>query len=69
MGGACSAYGGEQRHIQGCGGEWGNLKERVPSGFPTKTHLGRPKRRWEDNVKKDLGSGMLGCGLDQAASR
>jgi hypothetical protein len=42
MGGACSAYGGEQRHIQGFGGELGNLKERVPSGFPTKTHLRDP---------------------------
>jgi len=26
MGGACSAYGGEERHIQGLGG--GNLRER-----------------------------------------
>jgi len=26
MGGACSAYGGEERHIQGFG--WGNLRER-----------------------------------------
>ena len=25
-GGACSAYGGEERHIQGFG--WGNLRER-----------------------------------------
>jgi hypothetical protein len=27
--------------------------------------LGRPKRRWEDNIKMDLGEiGFLGCGLD-----
>ena len=32
MGGACSAYGGEERHIQGFGG--GNLKERDHLGDP-----------------------------------
>ena len=32
MGGACSAYGGEERLIQGFGG--GNLKERDHLGDP-----------------------------------
>ena len=46
MGRACSAYGGEERRIQGFGGEtW------KPEG---KRPLGRPKRRWEDNIKRDL---------------
>jgi hypothetical protein len=26
--------------------------------------LGRPRRRWEDNIKISSGSGMLGYGLD-----
>jgi len=50
MGGACSAYGGEERRIQGFGG--GNLRERRP--------FGRPKRTWEDNIKMDLQK--VGCG-------
>jgi len=32
MGGACSAYGGEERRIQGFG--WGNLRERDHLEFP-----------------------------------
>ena len=43
MGGACSAYGGEERRIQGFGGK--------PEG---KRPLGRPRRRWEDNIKMDI---------------
>ena len=31
---------------------WGNLKETKP--------LGRPRRRWEDNIKMDLQE--VGCG-------
>ena len=43
MGGACIAYGGEERCIQGSGGEtWGQRP------------LGRPRRRWEDNIKMDF---------------
>jgi len=43
MGGACSAYGGE---------EWLN---RVLVGKPEgKRPLGRPRLRWEDNIKIDL---------------
>jgi len=43
MAGACSTYGGEDRFIHG-------LVEK-PEG---KISLGRPKRRWEDNIKTDL---------------
>ena len=43
MGWACSAYGGEERCIQGLVGK--------PEG---KRPLGRPRRRWEDNIKMDL---------------
>jgi len=43
MGGACSAYGGEERCVQGFGGE--------PEG---KRPVGRPRRRWEDNIMMDL---------------
>ena len=52
MGGACSAYRGEVRCIQGFGGE---LEGKRP--------LGRPRRRWEDNIKMDLQE--VGCdGMD-----
>ena len=43
MGGACSLYGGGERHIQGFGGETEGKKP-----------LGRRKRRWEDAIKMDL---------------
>jgi hypothetical protein len=50
MGWACSAYGGEERCIQGFGG--GNLRP-----------LGIPRRRREDNIKADLQE--MGCeGMD-----
>ena len=49
MRGACSTHGGEERRIQGFGGE--------PEG---KRPLGRPRRRWEDNIKMDLQE--VGCG-------
>jgi len=42
MGGACSTYGGEERSIQSFDGETG-----------AKEPLGRPRRRWEDNIKMD----------------
>jgi len=51
MDGTCSTYRGEERHIQGFGGE--------PEG---KRPLGRPRGRWEDNIKLDLqkvGSGGM----------
>jgi len=49
MGGACSAYGGE-----------GDVY-RVLVGKPErKITLGRPRRRWEDNIKMDFQE--VGCG-------
>jgi hypothetical protein len=45
MGWACSAYGGKERRIQGFGGE--NLRDKRP--------LGRPRHRWEDNIKMEWG--------------
>jgi hypothetical protein len=42
-GGACSTYRGQQRCIKGFGGK--------PEG---NRPLGRPKRRWDDNIKIDL---------------
>jgi hypothetical protein len=49
MGGACSMYGVEERCVQGLVGK--------PEG---KRPLGRPRRRWEDNIKMD--SQEVGCG-------
>jgi len=49
MGGACSAYGE------------GTVVYRVLVGkLEGKTPLGRPRRRWEDNIKMDLQE--VGCG-------
>jgi len=42
MGGACSTYGGEKRCVYDFGGE--TLGKR---------QFGRPRRRWEDNIKTD----------------
>jgi hypothetical protein len=40
---------------------------RVLVGKPEgKRPRGRPKRRWEDNIKMDLQK--VGCGLDRASS-
>ena len=50
VGGACSAYGGEERRIQGCGGE-----------ILGKEDNGRPRRRWENNIKMNLQE--VGCGV------
>jgi hypothetical protein len=50
MGRACSAYGGKG---EACTGFWlGNLRG--------KRTLGRPRRRWEGNIKMDLQE--VGCG-------
>jgi hypothetical protein len=49
MGGACSVYRGEERRMQGFGGK-----------SDGKRPLGRPRRRWEDNIKMDLQD--VGCG-------
>jgi len=52
LGGTCSAYGGEERRIQGLVGK--PLGRRPP---------GRPNRRWDDNIKMDLQEGECG-GMD-----
>ena len=49
MGETCSAYGGEERRIHGFCGK--------PDG---KRQLGKPRHRWEDNIKMDLQE--VGCG-------
>ena len=50
MGGACSAFGGERRGVY-----------RVLVGKPEgKRPFGRPRRRWEDNIKMNLQE--VGCG-------
>jgi hypothetical protein len=51
MGGACSAYEGEDWSIKGFGGK--------PEG---KRSLGILRHRWKDIIKI---SGMLECGLDR----
>ena len=51
MGGACGAYGGGERCAQ--------VLVRKPEG---KRPLGRPRRRWEDNIKMDLQEVGEGCG-------
>ena len=43
LGGICSAHEGEDWHIQGFGG---NTEEIRP--------LGKPRRRWKDNIKIDV---------------
>ena len=52
MGGACSGHGGEGRGVQG------DLVGK-PEG---KRPLGRPRRRWEDNIKMVLQEVGGGCG-------
>jgi hypothetical protein len=38
---------------------------RILVGEPEgKRPLGRPRRRWVDNIKMDLGDGMVGTGLN-----
>jgi hypothetical protein len=49
MGGACSVYGREVRCIQAIGVETEGQRS-----------LGRPRRRWEYNIKKDVQE--FGCG-------
>ena len=51
MGGACIAYGGEDR-----GGVYRVLVGKLEGKRP----LGRPRRRWDDNNKMDLQE--VGCG-------
>jgi hypothetical protein len=58
VGGACTAYGGEEKHIQGFG--WGNQRER--------DHLGDPGIEGRKYLYGSSGTGMCGYGLDQAGS-
>ena len=51
MGGACGAYGGGERCVQGSGGETGG-----------KETIGETQTRWEDNIKIDLWEMGGGCG-------
>ena len=51
MGGACGAYGEGERCAQCSGGK--------PEG---KRPLGRPRRRWEENISTDLLEVGGGCG-------
>jgi hypothetical protein len=53
MGGACDMYGGHEKCIQGFGGE---TRGKEP--------LGRPRPRWEDNIKvglQEVGWGGMDC--------
>jgi hypothetical protein len=57
MGSACSTN-GEKRNAN-----------RVLVGKPEgKRQLGRPKRRWMNNIKIELGDGMGRYGLDRSGS-
>jgi hypothetical protein len=50
-------------HVARMGEERGTY--RILVGRPEgRRPLGRPRRRWEDNIKMDLQSGMRGRGLD-----
>jgi hypothetical protein len=54
MGGACSRKRGEEEYIEDIGGK---ARRKEP--------LGRPRRRWVDNIKMDLKRDrMTWCGLD-----
>jgi len=56
MGGACGAYGGGKRCVVG------KPEEKRP--------LGRPRRRWEDNIKMDLREvGGVGDWMELAQDR
>jgi hypothetical protein len=49
MGGACSAYGGEERCTQGFGGKSEGMRP-----------CGRPRRKWVNNIEMNLQE--MGCG-------
>jgi hypothetical protein len=61
MGRAYGAYGEGKRCAQGFGGE-------EPEGMRP---LGRPRRRWENNIKRDLQEVGGGCGdwMERAQDR
>jgi hypothetical protein len=51
VGGACGTHGRGQKSVQGFGGN-----------ASTKETLGRPRRRWEDGIRMDLGETGSGVG-------
>jgi hypothetical protein len=55
VGGACGMHGRGKKRVQGFGGK--------PEG---KRPLERPRHRWEDGIKMDLGWGV--CGVDSPGS-
>jgi hypothetical protein len=57
MGRACGTYGERRRACRALMGK--------PEG---RTPLGRPRRRWEDNIKVDLREVGWGHGLNQCGS-
>jgi hypothetical protein len=58
VGGACGTHGIGQKSVQGFGGK-----------AQRKRALVRPRRRWENGVRMDLGEiGLGGCGLDSTGS-
>jgi hypothetical protein len=60
MGRACGAHGGGE--VRGAY----NILVGRPEG---RRPLGRPRRKWEDNIKMDLREiGFVGCGLDSLGS-
>jgi hypothetical protein len=57
MGGTCSTYGGEDRHVQLVGKREGTRP------------IERPRCKWKDNIKMDLQEVVFwGRGLDRAGS-
>jgi hypothetical protein len=40
----------------------GRVVNRVLVGKPERRPMGRPRRRWEDNIKRDLQEVGRGCG-------
>jgi hypothetical protein len=59
MGGTCGTNGGEKKNMY-------RLLVGKPEG---KRPLGRPRRRWIDNIKMDLFRDRIGCcGLDWSGS-
>ena len=59
MGGACGAYGGRGEVYTGFW--WGNLRVKRP--------LGRPRCRWNDNIKMDEVGGSCGDWMELVQDR
>jgi len=52
-------------------GEWRGVRRVLVGKAEGKRSLGRPRRRWEDNIKMDLQEVVAGCGdwMDLAQDR